>query len=896
LPLKKAPSNTTPTNAHKFYYYQHSSDDPTSIKGNFVERIYVAHNGGVWIGAEPAGFSKFNPETNRFFHVEGIEGQRVKDIVQDKNHLFWITTDLFLYSYDENQKKLTRYAYEKGIGLDRLLFTRQGNLLITTNEEFVLSFNPETQKFSRIYLMNDNERQNTRSTATYSAYLMTEDHEGYIWFTTYKGFLIRYNPATGEKKRYVFETTWENDNNKLTCMFIFEDSEYNLWLGTWFNGLYKFSADRQNIVQYLPDKNNPNSISNNIIHSGFEDKAGYLWFGTEFAGLNILKKTDKFSVIGHQKNNPYSLPPNEYSFGIKDDSNNFWVGSLGGGLLKSKVEKPLLFMPDKKFSRHFWVNTVWLDPSGDIWFGIDNLLVKHNPTRQTYKVYRHERDNYNSLTRGLITAIFRDKENILWIGTSGGLTRFDEKKQKFIRFVHDKDNPKSISNNLVRGITADKNNDIWVGTDDGLNKLNKESGNFSIFKQGYQQKNSIGGNQINDLCAIDDNIWIATFSGGISRYNLTDKKFSVYNTQNALPDNNVKGLESDRHGNLWITTKKNILKLDSQSLQFIKYDASDGLSHKMFVKNMGWQDLVFTSGFSFKDHDGYIYFGGVSGIVVFHPDSLPVNSYQPPVILESFYVNGKKQNLKQTKYQLSNKQNHFKFDLSVLNYIQPEKNQFAYKLEPYDTAWHYAGHQNSVEYYNLPPQKYTFLYKGANNDGVWSPVFRFSPIVIQKAFYQSSWFYLSIGVFFLLILGLFGLYRIYLKRKLSKQKQKLRYYSSNLKPSDAQRINEKLKKIFSEKKPHLEHDLSLHRLAEIISEKPHYVSQVINQLHHKRFHDYINTFRIEEAKKLLRETYLKIEAVAYDSGFNSISTFNAVFKKETGMTPSKFRKLHSVKY
>jgi AraC-like DNA-binding protein len=64
-------------------------------------------------------------------------------------------------------------------------------------------------------------------------------------------------------------------------------------------------------------------------------------------------------------------------------------------------------------------------------------------------------------------------------------------------------------------------------------------------------------------------------------------------------------------------------------------------------------------------------------------------------------------------------------------------------------------------------------------------------------------------------------------------------------------------------------------------------------LHNKHFSEFINTYRIDFAKKLLKETYLKIEAIAYDSGFNSLSTFNTVFKKETGFTPSKYRKINT---
>jgi len=880
--------------AKKFYYYKHDIHQPNSIRGNFVERIYVAHDGSIWIGTEPAVLSKYNPETDNFNHINYLEGQRIKDIIQDDKHVYWITTDLYLYSYNEQQQKLTKYAYQQGIGLDRLLFTRNKKIWITTNEEFVLKFDPQTNRFEKHNLVTPTEKQPTRSTATYSAYLLTQDHDGYLWFTTPKGFLVRLNPENGKQKRFVFATEWENDYNKLTCMFIFEDNRNNLWFGTWFNGLYQVLYDRKHIVRYMPDENNPASISNSIVHSGFQDKAGYLWFGTEFAGMNIKKKADKFSVISNQKNTEGSLPPNEYAFAVKDVNKRFWVGTLGGGLWVSNPKNPKKFKLYKKFRNRFWVNTVYLDHDNNLWFGIDNMLIKYDSLNQSHQIYTHIADNYNSLTKGVITDIYQDQKGIFWIGTSAGLNRFDEKKQKFIRFVHDADNPNSLSNNQVRCITADKNNNIWVGTFDGLNKLNQQSGNFTVFKQDYKHPGGITGNRINDLYALNDDIWIATFEGGLNKYSLSQKKFKVYNTQNALPDNNVKAIESDQKGNLWLTTKKNIIKFDLQTGQFITYDASDGLSKKIYVKNMGWQELEFSSGFSYKDTQGYLYFGGVAGIVVFHPDSLPVNTYKPPLIIEKFEVNGKKQKIGQKTLRLNNKQNHLKFDLSVLNYIQPEKNKLAYRLTGWQDQWQYTNQNQPIEYFNLPSGTYVFEYKGSNNDGIWSQTYQTPPIIIAKAFYQTSSFHILLLSIMLSITGLFGAYRYYLKRKIRLQKQKNRYYSSNLKQNDANRISQKLQQILSEKKLYLEPDLSLHKLAESIDEKPHHVSQVINQIHGKRFHDFINMYRVEEAKKMLMETYLKIEAVAYDSGFNSLSTFNAVFKKETGMTPSQYRKLKQV--
>lgn len=311
----------------------------------------------------------------------------------------------------------------------------------------------------------------------------------------------------------------------------------------------------------------------------------------------------------------------------------------------------------------------------------------------------------------------------------------------------------------------------------------------------------------------------------------------------------------------------------------------------MYIDNIGLQELEFSSAVKHKDHEGNIYFGGISGLTSFNPSNLPINTYQPTTIITDFNVNGKQLPVKLVN-NLKPNENHLEIDLAVLNYIQPEKNKIAYLLSGIDSTWNYKNNKHHIEYFNLPKGHYTFKYKGANNDGIWNNQIKNIEIQIAPHFYETSLFYSLILLFFVILVLAFVFYKIYLKRQYVKQKEALKYSHSSLKKEDANLINKKLIEFLINKKPYLEADLSLQKLAKLIGTKSHYLSQVINQNHHCSFHEFINKYRIEEAKRLLTKTVLKIEAVAYDSGFNSISTFNASFKKETNTTPSKHRKSH----
>ncbi len=108
-------------------------------------------------------------------------------------------------------------------------------------------------------------------------------------------------------------------------------------------------------------------------------------------------------------------------------------------------------------------------------------------------------------------------------------------------------------------------------------------------------------------------------------------------------------------------------------------------------------------------------------------------------------------------------------------------------------------------------------------------------------------------------------------------------------------LKEKLLKYMDSNKPYLKSDLKISELADSLTVPYYQLSQLINDEFLVNFYDFINKYRVEEAKKLLiedRNNY-KILAIAYEVGFNSKATFNRVFKKFTELTPSEFKEKFS---
>jgi len=98
-------------------------------------------------------------------------------------------------------------------------------------------------------------------------------------------------------------------------------------------------------------------------------------------------------------------------------------------------------------------------------------------------------------------------------------------------------------------------------------------------------------------------------------------------------------------------------------------------------------------------------------------------------------------------------------------------------------------------------------------------------------------------------------------------------------------------------KAYQETELSLQSLAEKLGCPPYQVSQAINDGMNKNFYDLVNSYRVEEAKRLLlqpKNRNYTVLAVGFEAGFNSKTTFNTVFKKFTGLTPTDFRERQQI--
>ncbi|MBK1896980.1 helix-turn-helix domain-containing protein [Chryseobacterium paridis] len=178
--------------------------------------------------------------------------------------------------------------------------------------------------------------------------------------------------------------------------------------------------------------------------------------------------------------------------------------------------------------------------------------------------------------------------------------------------------------------------------------------------------------------------------------------------------------------------------------------------------------------------------------------------------------------------------------------------------------------------------------------------------VIYNLFYDPTSLNAFINIAFLLVVYFVAYYSLKQKEIYPVEEKKRDEFISINEESESEEIKRKLipdeellriktdlEKLMEKEKPYLDSELNLIKLSEQLSVSTHHLSYAINTGFQKNFFQFVNEYRIDYAKKLLKDNSankLSILGIAYESGFNSKTSFNTTFKKFTDQTPSEFKK------
>lgn len=216
------------------------------------------------------------------------------------------------------------------------------------------------------------------------------------------------------------------------------------------------------------------------------------------------------------------------------------------------------------------INCIIQDSKGFIWIGTQDGLNKYNG--YSFKVFRHEPLDSNSLSSNNIQAIYEDPEGYIWIGTQYGLNRFDRETGNFKRYYKRVDG-KIIGNaNDINSIFVDETGFVWAKTLGALHKLNPATGKFKTYSHNPDYFN------INSQLAITkdsrDVLWVGS---NVGLYYLNEEYDELvryqYHSDNpqSISHNEIRAICEDGDGTLWIGTGNGLNSFDKKTKTFKRY-------------------------------------------------------------------------------------------------------------------------------------------------------------------------------------------------------------------------------------------------------------------------------------------------------------------------------------
>ncbi|TPG65830.1 hybrid sensor histidine kinase/response regulator [Hymenobacter nivis] len=559
------------------------------------------------------------------------------------------------------------------------------------------------------------------------------------------------------------------------------DSFGRLWAGT-LHGLYVWEAGAPTAAapplqaghpaRFQPRDDEPYSINSERVHQLFEDNHQLMWLCASAGGLNKVDLRQRaFGRLRHQLTGQPALSnANNYINAIykEEATNTLWFGTRNGLTaydLARRTSQTYLSQPADT-GRGVDAATIFRAADGTLWVGTrDHGLTAVRRTGGRTQLTTYRRTGTFDLTSTRLEHLAQDGQGTLWVATfSKGLLRLGPDGRLLGHY--DMATAHLPTNQFTFLLYDAPRNVLWASTRDaGLLKLRPTADSLRLLRQFSYAGGRAGGLPVNYVWPLllgeGGALWIGTLGGGLQQLTTTAqgrdtlRSFSRY-----LPESDVESLLADDAGNLWVGGT-GLYRFTPATRQYLRYDVADGL-----------QSNAFKIGAAARAQDGTLYFGGINGITYFQPSDIQANPYPPVVQLTDLRIanqpvavgrpfNGRlvlagPLSEPQT-VTIKPSENDFSVDFVALNYTNPHKDHYAYRLLGYNPAWVYPGPgQRTASFTNLPPGRYTLQVQADNGEGVWAKAPATLQFEVLAPWYKTGWAYLLYG---LVLLGLMVLYR-----------------------------------------------------------------------------------------------------------------------------------------
>jgi ligand-binding sensor domain-containing protein len=744
---------------YEFKNYYHKPNDSTSFPFFSTDKVLADRLNNIWIFTQGLPVSIYDRAKDCFHPLNSaaIKNTSLSDIIIGPDKNIWMAVSGAICQYNPETKQLTSYKMT-GDTYYKLIFDKYGPQLAFDNKDGIW-----------IYYLVSNEYHIFKGTFLKDSTIRFHQF-GWIPIYQYKSSVFHNGPGnfdiyiSGSGKTWLFSRYglfyFDNAQER------FVDNKSPVDPGEFKGKPYFVWTDDKSGIHIIDTKNewlvNLTSKNENFIETVFIDKSGIIWSGDvnpshENIGLNrYLKIPDYFEhfLTGKNENNSINLV-----FPIlKDENNDLWIGTRYLDYLirikPDRTQEKINFTGGFNSQNNTEVKSLVQD-SGGIWIGTASgkLFYYDYITKKTRIRFSNQNSNADSSLS--VHNILKTSNSLIINGDKGIFRLIPETNSLNLYYRH---LPSGTGFSLVH----DGKNGFWLGTfSNTVIHLNSELNKTEEFKLGPEN------NIVEHVCIGDSNdIWTALMGGGLGHLYLTSGKTEIFTTADGLSNNVTYSILKDRKGNLWISTNNGLSRFNPHTSHFRNFGKAEGL-----------RISEFNSDSYFQAPDGEMFFGGIGGIVGFYPDS--IDNYQnkiilAPLIITDFKVSGVPRYFKKAIYEmdtitLEKGDNNFQVTYACLDFQNPEKIRYRYRLVGENNEWAETDYRNrKINYAHLTHRDYKLEIEATSESDEWVNK---TSILIRIPHHLTEIFWLRLSVIILVLLGIFFTGIVYVRQLRLKNKR-----------------------------------------------------------------------------------------------------------------------------
>ncbi|WP_288956109.1 two-component regulator propeller domain-containing protein [uncultured Polaribacter sp.] len=729
-------------NGEEFVVYRNIPEDKTTLSSNDVRTILEDKDGDLWIGTYN-GLNKYDPKKNQFKRYfsssdrESLTGNRIFCSFEMKNGNIWFGTEDGISIYRKKQDNFIRFLKNRKkptLFLDIHVDKKNTVWLATHHGLKEITRSKEGKFGNQTYLLRNLEKR-------FFIYKIFELEPNVLALATkYHGFLL-FNKKTKE-----FSCPEEfNFFKNLEVKDLHKDEDKNLWLAT-TTGLFIATPSKKIIAVNSSIYEDIGSVKNHF-KKIYKDKNGSIWLATQDIGV----------MTWHKSNQNFKRFKNSITYNnitnclTSDDENNIYYGTEGGDLNKidsTGVVTKIFEVQNSEKTTIYPIKSLYRDKNL-LWIGVMKNGIKIYDLKSKKEIKNHLSFQLRRRLKEVsVLDIKKGSGNTIWIATIGrGLIKYDTKNKKMKTF-----NSRQLKSSFVKIIHPDKKNLIVVGSDYLSFFKSKKKGVFKISNYPSVEDSS----RLNIVSVYKDSrglIWVGTRTRGLYKFT-KDKKYEsvIVSAKNRIFA--VNGILECSKGILWLSTDKGIVKYNPITKESVIYNQqtiaqnNDFRIHAAFKKNSKF------------------YFGSKQGVIAFEPNKIIKLKNTPAVILSNLSIKNSEidalnknetilKNINSSKeIVLPHNNASFSINYAFPNYINSNKNQYAYRLLGLDNSWVYT--KQTEAFYTLQTAgTYIFQVKSSGYDGVWDHKVTELSISIKPAPWRTWWAYtIYFIVLFALVFGI----------------------------------------------------------------------------------------------------------------------------------------------